>query len=1553
MAQQALIRWVSLPSSALPSVNSRAQDGEGDLPMIRSYKWTSLSTNQLISSAPVTSVAPDVVGVHYYQLNVTDNDNEWDTAEVRVHVLDCCSAYTPPGQPGTDTIEVAIASVEAVSCNGGSDGKISVTATGGISVLSFHWDQWDGTSWKEVSGNSASISGVSAGRYKATASDTNYCEGQVEIQVQEPPQLVATVDSVMQPSCFEMADGSITTSVSGGTSPYSIRWDKNIEDSWVEIEGEIDMHLTDQSQGDFQLTVSDSNGCSTNVEISLIHPPSLHLTATVTQHVLCFGSHDGTVSFEAMGGSPPYEVATLVTSEENNLVQGHSEASSLEELLTGSGFSTNGEGGGLGSGGQGVMLGGKWALADVQDPGFSMAEIYSGHYNGIVFDSQGCYAATAFEITEPPPLIVSIPEQLVSNLTCSGDFSGGATVSIEGGVPLQSSGAFEVTWTGELQGDVAYDAALINAAADTYTATVTDANKCQANASIAITQPMPLEIEVEVSHATCYEANNGKIKVLTLGGTPPYHYEWWRREGTDHRFHIPSASSTIFNLQAGEYGVNVTDSNGCFVQETVPITEPSPLVASITEAVDPLWYGAHNGKIQVSIEGGVDPSTPILVSDEYNALPSWNSVTTNYSSVEALMMWLLGLGNFSFSDTDFLRGNAALFHPTGSEQQFSLGNVPSGHFKVFIMDNHNCTSSSGLQLTQPPPLQLAPATDTALPRWIEMTASVSNMSVGPCGVLSICDAKESNLSEASLLMEGWPCHLPDSYSELSSAASLLNEDFCTQSITTSGTWSALLPPVQCFSGASDIWLNVSGGAPPYVTDYRYLGRHQQALEPEIEFVSDDRAILYGLRAGVHELLLTDSKGGNISRSIVLPEPERLRMENPVVQPCRCAGSQDGVISFELRGGISPFVVSWRPSNFSRGCEEGDMSTTARGAVILEGLRSCTYEVIVVDYHGCEASAEYVVEEPLPLAIEVVEMRQSTGGPRADGSFLLQWSGGVAPRNVSVVPSEPAFGPVPVEILWDILTFWNSSLEYRIPFQPGALTSSIVHKYSIDLTNEDRVQSGTIDNLSSTMYNIVVNDAVGCSAQMSAEITAVPPVGFRREVVENGGEVIVAPDGCVAFQMSEWSAWSYCGWGCGSHIQGTNTASDYHPLSHWNYAQLVISMAETPNISLSEAQWGWYSGIGTYLQRATLDCDAISTCSSTPLDGIRSGANALQWRLRYPLVIAANPSGSTIITLPNGTQVEVDRWLGSGSRRLTKDPSTTGPDYFLSSSGSVIHSPLNISCWPPPEIEWKDCNNKAMRGSARSFTSNDAFFATVGKLERDVEEPVSPGFGVVLGLAIMTTMVIAVFSSHMAVICLTSRMVGRAIARQVRSASTSQKGKGISISVTLWALALGTGIGGSNIIDFVFHNIFIWSISSMSLCHMPVFYKQFVAAFAIPSFGVPLPLGATAPTSSRILDDPLAESTAYWNMPQSSSFLLTGLVCLAFIWLVCLGLELAIVAAAKIPRQGMWFCPPRGEGNLRGVSEPQLRLLSIAAAFRGFALRASWLFVYLPLVSRLL
>lgn len=189
----------------------------------------------------------------------TFGDGGTSTAKNPIHNYTAAGEYTVTltasnsggSDSATKTIQVSsplnasISSQTNVSCNGGSDGSATVTASGGRAPYFY--------SWVPSGGNNATATGLSADTYTVIITDVNGCTDTASVTIMEPRALETTITSSTDASCPSSSDGSATVLANGGAPGYTYSWAPS---------GGNNATATGLSAGTYTATVTDSNGCS-------------------------------------------------------------------------------------------------------------------------------------------------------------------------------------------------------------------------------------------------------------------------------------------------------------------------------------------------------------------------------------------------------------------------------------------------------------------------------------------------------------------------------------------------------------------------------------------------------------------------------------------------------------------------------------------------------------------------------------------------------------------------------------------------------------------------------------------------------------------------------------------------------------------------------------------------------------------------------------------------------------------------------------------------------------------------------------------------------------------------------------------------------------------------------------------------------------------------------------------------------------------------------------------------------------------------------------------
>lgn len=136
-----------------------------------------------------------------------------------------------------------------MSCNNGTNGSLTVDPTGGILPFTYLWNTGQMTQTN---------SGLSAGTYTVTVTDSKGCSNNFTGTVSEPDQLLALVTGFSEPTCNQ-SNGTASVGVSGGAGGNEIVWST----------GQTSSSVSGLSAGTYTVTVTDDNNCTSEAQVTL------------------------------------------------------------------------------------------------------------------------------------------------------------------------------------------------------------------------------------------------------------------------------------------------------------------------------------------------------------------------------------------------------------------------------------------------------------------------------------------------------------------------------------------------------------------------------------------------------------------------------------------------------------------------------------------------------------------------------------------------------------------------------------------------------------------------------------------------------------------------------------------------------------------------------------------------------------------------------------------------------------------------------------------------------------------------------------------------------------------------------------------------------------------------------------------------------------------------------------------------------------------------------------------------------------------------------------
>lgn len=442
----------------------------------------------------------------------------------------------------------ATLTAQPVTCYGMNNGTVSVQADGGSGSYSYYWEYWDGSSWQHNPfwfPTDVQITTLGPGRYRVQVSDNkstlNCTTTSQEIEVTEPAQLQITNVQPTDAAC--KADGGrIKITAAGGNGSYVYYY--SIGDQLNYTAFTENTPLT--TNGNYYVKVEDAKGCkvedNTAYSISLPTVP-MDFTMQTSDYegvsVSCYQGNNGSITVTATGGSE-----------------------------SGYTYSLNG--------------------GAYQNPS-SFNQLTAGDYVVTVKDKRGCELSRNITLSQPTvPLQGSIINK--QEVGCPGTATGSFAIdiqngrapyqySIDNGKTFQSANNFTNLYTG------------------TYQVVVKDKYDCRWTTNVTLNSIIPVVVFTNtVSNVSCFNGNNGAIKVTATGGQPPYQYKWENFSNT---------TDLLTGVSAGQYVLLLTDGAGCYSKDTVQVAQPAAAVSAIT-TTQPVCIGS-NGSITVNASGGTPP----------------------------------------------------------------------------------------------------------------------------------------------------------------------------------------------------------------------------------------------------------------------------------------------------------------------------------------------------------------------------------------------------------------------------------------------------------------------------------------------------------------------------------------------------------------------------------------------------------------------------------------------------------------------------------------------------------------------------------------------------------------------------------------------------------------------------------------------------------------------------------------------------------------------------------------------------------------------------------
>ncbi|MEO1417119.1 MAG: gliding motility-associated C-terminal domain-containing protein [Bacteroidota bacterium] len=215
-----------------------------------------------------------------------------DTYQILVVDDSGCVARVDTQLTEPPRLEASIVQQVDVDCFGNDNGTLEVFVQGGVPRYLY---SLDGDTLTDV----FLFSDLPPGNYEITVQDDNGCQDLLQdLQIDEPDSLevnLAKTDVL----CFGESSGRLEALAQGGLGSYSFDW------SPQNTGNALDSLLENVPIGDYNVLVTDENGCTDTASLQINQPDTLILFLEDLQEAYCDWDN-GFGSVRATGGTTPY-----------------------------------------------------------------------------------------------------------------------------------------------------------------------------------------------------------------------------------------------------------------------------------------------------------------------------------------------------------------------------------------------------------------------------------------------------------------------------------------------------------------------------------------------------------------------------------------------------------------------------------------------------------------------------------------------------------------------------------------------------------------------------------------------------------------------------------------------------------------------------------------------------------------------------------------------------------------------------------------------------------------------------------------------------------------------------------------------------------------------------------------------------------------------------------------------------------------------------------------------------------------------------------------------
>jgi gliding motility-associated-like protein len=659
----------------------------------------------------------------------------------------------------------------------------------------------------------------------------------------------------------------------------------------------------------------------------------------------------------------------------------------------------------------------------------------------------------------------------------------------------------------------------------TYVLHIKDSVNCIRDTTVTLMDSINVHATVTTTNNPCFGQSLGTVTIIGNSGTSPYTYAL----GSG----IFTPATTYVNLSANTFLFRVKDVNGCYLDTLITITQPNPIVNTIT--VTPIsCFGLSNGSIVINTSGGTPNYQYALNQNAWGSNSTFNNLgigtyaihvkdtnnCTKDTSVTITQPSKLGItvsftkplcfgensGTITIGGTG---GTTAYTYAIGSSAYTSnplFTGINAGTYTLFVKDANNCIKDTTITITQPTALKI----NASVIKNICASTNTGKITLFANGGTPTYQfaigtgAYSSNAQFNNLAAGTYTLYVKDANNCIKDTVITI-QDSIIVGVTLNAT------NISC-NGLSNGSIVVNGNAG--ISPYTYA-INTSAYTLNNSFSS--------LSSGTYTLYVKDINGCIKDTTVAISAPPPVGIQVTFLNPL-CNGGNSGSITVNGNGGTPSYSYAYNTNAFG---PAGNFSALLAG----------TYIVKVVDSKGCIKDTTVSLVNPSPVQISLSTTPVLCFGDNS-GTITVTASGGTPaytyaydanPYQSSNILTGINAGTHIVYVSDNNNCIKDTTISITQPTEIKIINAPITnatcpgftdgvasingtggtppYTYSIDGTNF--VSNSVFTNIGAGTYTLSIKDANGCIKDTTVTLTELPPLTFPN--------VNITPVSCYGFK----------------------------------------------------------------------------------------------------------------------------------------------------------------------------------------------------------------------------------------------------------------------------------------------------------------------------------------------------------------------------------------------------------------------------------------------------